>query len=971
VKKIKRKNCKTRLPSNFIFKYDYVQSNHFIAFGCLIFVLVIAVFYFLFEGGVTGAVSYGTSATQEEANSTTCGYINANLTLTADVTNESTCFTINASALTLDCNGYTITYDTSGSGNKFGINNSGGWDNITIQHCIIQSNDSANDNSGIDFSNKVENIVIYNNTIVNRGDDRAVQLDGVFHSNISDNTINSSTDAALRLNAVNETVVENNWMYSTITLGSTLQMSTPADTVNVTGNTFINNDTAETLSAALIFTGAANSMLFTNNNFTAYGNDTHGVYIGGNAYDHYFENNVFAAHGYNSSGLALGNGGGIITFPRGNHTFVNNNITSTLGSLRLFDGSNGSFTNTLVYNNSFGQINWSSTNLTTNVSLAIGSTIFIENNKVGLTDDTQALKLDGPANVRINSLNYNATPYLLKNGTRCDDGSGCNISYDANLGILSANVSSFSNYSTSAGPGNIHANTTLSYNVNATGTAFTIVNHNVVIDCNGYTITYDTSGSGNKFGINNTGGWDNITIQHCIIQSNNSANDNSGIDFSNKVENIVIYNNTIVNQGDDRAVQLSGVFHSNISNNTINSSTDAALRLEAVNETVVENNWMYAAITLGSTLQMPTPADTVNVTGNTIINNDTAETISAAMIFTDVTNSMRFINNNFTAYGNDTHGVYIGGNAYDHYFENNVFAAHGYNSSGLALGNGGGIITFPRGNHTFVNNNITSTLGSLRLFDGSNGSFTNTLVYNNSFGQINWSSTNLTTNVSLAIGSTIFIENNKVGLTDDTQALKLDGPAQIEIRNITYTTPQLLKDEARCDNTDACNTSYSSSILSANISSFSNYTARETPAASSTTTTTSSSDGGSSSGWGICGDTVCNDGEKCAPDNNSNNNGGPCYKDCGLCVVVTPATKEIIEIVEESQQVEETAIIDDRDEVPKTEANLAPRASWYDLGKTISDLSWLWVALMVVIITSGVIMHLVMKRKLSTKNKSK
>src|SRR3989344_8338814 len=73
-----------------------------------------------------------------DANSTECGTVNSNLTLTSDVTNRSTCFTINASNLVLDCAGYNITYDTSGSKNKYGITTSPArYENITIKNCVI------------------------------------------------------------------------------------------------------------------------------------------------------------------------------------------------------------------------------------------------------------------------------------------------------------------------------------------------------------------------------------------------------------------------------------------------------------------------------------------------------------------------------------------------------------------------------------------------------------------------------------------------------------------------------------------------------------------------------------------------------------------------------------------------------------------------------------------------------------------
>ncbi|MBI2665263.1 right-handed parallel beta-helix repeat-containing protein [Candidatus Woesearchaeota archaeon] len=146
------------------------------------------------------------------------------------------------------------------------------------------------------------------------------------------------------------------------------------------------------------------------------------------------------------------------------------------------------------------------------------------------------------------------------------------------------------------------------------------------------------------------------------------------------------------------------------------------------------------------------------------------------------------------------------------------------------------------GRITLLNNNI-STNNTYGIYD--NSTVNKTILYNNSNGQINWTLANLTTNISLRVGSTIFIESNKVGLTDDPQALTLDGAARVQLRGLTYTTPQLLKNGDRCDNSNACNITYSGGILYASISSFSNYTAQETPAVNEETGASGGGGGGS------------------------------------------------------------------------------------------------------------------------------
>ncbi|HLD80062.1 MAG TPA: Ig-like domain-containing protein [Candidatus Nanoarchaeia archaeon] len=118
----------------------------------------------------------------------------------------------------------------------------------------------------------------------------------------------------------------------------------------------------------------------------------------------------------------------------------------------------GGAVNTIIFNTSFGYINWTNTNLTHGINISINATsptVFITQNTVGLTDQTNNIynKLNGSARIELRQLNYRVQPDLLKNGVRCDNQTGdlafkCNISYYASSSTLFANVTSFSNYTT-------------------------------------------------------------------------------------------------------------------------------------------------------------------------------------------------------------------------------------------------------------------------------------------------------------------------------------------------------------------------------------------------------------------------------------------------------------------------------------------------------------------------------------------
>src|SRR3989344_5096362 len=91
-----------------------------------------------------------------DANSTTCGTVNSSLTITANINASGTCFLINGSNININGGGFNILGNTSG----YGIDNSGGFNNITIRNFGLIRNFS----NGIYFYNS-KNSTIYNNSI--------------------------------------------------------------------------------------------------------------------------------------------------------------------------------------------------------------------------------------------------------------------------------------------------------------------------------------------------------------------------------------------------------------------------------------------------------------------------------------------------------------------------------------------------------------------------------------------------------------------------------------------------------------------------------------------------------------------------------------------------------------------------------------------------------------------------------------
>ena len=131
-----------------------------------------------------------------------CGILNttnAIYTLNKSINSvpEGTCIIINATNITLDCQGYNITYG----------NATGGWgvavvdedthlsfDNITIRNCVVIQNESGVNESAIFFGGGSENGVAYNNTITVYGNGTSGILfeENSVGANISLNNITTS-----------------------------------------------------------------------------------------------------------------------------------------------------------------------------------------------------------------------------------------------------------------------------------------------------------------------------------------------------------------------------------------------------------------------------------------------------------------------------------------------------------------------------------------------------------------------------------------------------------------------------------------------------------------------------------------------------------------------------------------------------------------------------------------------------------
>lgn len=273
------------------------------------------------------------------------------------LTSTSTCFTVRNSSQIIDCHGFMITYGDGSVIGSTAINNTAGFNNITVRNCRI------------------------NNTCQPACD--TSQHMGIFFRNSANGTITNNTIHTL----------------------------------------FVNS---------------------------------HGIFLDSSTNNTVSYNNITTAD--TSNGLRL-NGSSSA------NTFVNNTLGIDQGSpsgyFAIFDASTGR--DFLVYNNSLGSITWDIINLTIENNTFPSGAVVMDNYVLGLANTFGLANLNTTAKLEFKALSATQFPnyptHLFKNGLRCDISGECNITYDSGTGILTANVSSFSNYTVDVTAPNVNITT--------------------------------------------------------------------------------------------------------------------------------------------------------------------------------------------------------------------------------------------------------------------------------------------------------------------------------------------------------------------------------------------------------------------------------------------------------------------------------------------------------------------------------
>ncbi|MBS3124832.1 right-handed parallel beta-helix repeat-containing protein [Candidatus Woesearchaeota archaeon] len=379
--------------------------------------------------------------------------INDSSSLTESVATTASCVLFGADNITLDCNGYVITWNTAGANSNYAVfaeNKT----NITVKNCIlIDRNSSGTFGVGINMT-KSSNVTLMNNTIQTNGSSSNI---GIYlqHSNVSNITQNTiqtngttSTNYGIQLlNSSTSTVLDN-----TVRTGGTsdnygVYLTLSASNNTITNNTITTNGT-DFLNYGIYLSSSSSNNVTSNTVNTNGTDDNYGIYLESSSSNN-VNNNIVNTNGTSSVNI------GIILATSSSNNVVNNNTISTNGTntnygIYLFISSS----NNVVSNNVVN------TNGTSSANSGIVLNAVSSNNVTSNTIQTSGTILNH--GVSIQSTSYNNT---ITNLTITTSGSANNTGIRFQMTGTNQN-------------GNLVANSTIrTLGINSSGIGF-ITSHN-------------------------------------------------------------------------------------------------------------------------------------------------------------------------------------------------------------------------------------------------------------------------------------------------------------------------------------------------------------------------------------------------------------------------------------------------------------------------------------------------------------
>ena len=340
-------------------------------------------------------------------------------TMTANITDAiDTCIEIGANNAIFDCAGYTIQgEDDKAIYVRFP-------DDVTVKNCNILLNGTDSD-YGIYYHQYADNGVIDNNTVYVTDDYGIRVTTDSKNILISNNNVTFGGWYGINVQESDNNQIVNNTIYSENGLFGI--------SATLLSNVTILNNIISVNESTIRFQDVLNSEISNNYIFS---NTNEGLFMYSDSHNNYFSDNII--------NVTLDIGIRLLT-PVENNTFLNNNITTSTSNI-IVDNTLISEYNTLIYNNSYGQVSWNllNLNITESGTVGLGNAINITNNLI-IVDSTSFTGLNQSANLSFYNLETSGTLLTLRNNESCGD--VCSSPTDTGIGTIYFNVSHFTNYS--------------------------------------------------------------------------------------------------------------------------------------------------------------------------------------------------------------------------------------------------------------------------------------------------------------------------------------------------------------------------------------------------------------------------------------------------------------------------------------------------------------------------------------------
>jgi len=530
---------------------------------------------------VTAFSSYAGDNVTAAPPPSSCGTITTTTTLINDVSSTATCFTIGASSITLDCNGFGIKYGTTDSG--YGVNNTGGYTGVTVKNCKIMAGmQSVTDNYGIYFklsaNGNITNNSIYtngssfnygvlldertnftvinNNTITTSGTGSlnigVYLLNYETGNNLTNNIITTNGTASnfgIFLNAsVNNSLIHENTINTRGTAATNygIYLRNASDNNNISTNTVNVNGTGSSYGIFLRLSSDYNTVY--NNTIKSEGKGSFdvGIYLLSTVTNNNITNNSITTNG------SLSNYGMILDTSV-NNSIISGNTISTTGTSN-FNFGIYLLTNSGYNNVSSNTINTNGTNKSYGIALNTDTNYNVVNNNNIKTFGKDTISSSLGIFLTTTTTNNNITNNIITTN-------GTSSNYGIDLETSTNNTIVSNNSITTTGTSNFNYGISLFIN-----SGYNNVSSN----------TINTNGTDRNYGIYlTTTNYFNNIINNKIF-ANGTGNNNHGMVFNDSNNNTLIDSNNITAGGTDSpnyAIYISRSSNNIFINNNFSSSS--------------------------------------------------------------------------------------------------------------------------------------------------------------------------------------------------------------------------------------------------------------------------------------------------------------------------------------------------------------------------------------------------------------